>query len=1398
MSGSSSISDFFNRERERILSGERTQFESIRDQATDAARFAGRYSVETEVRPSDVKVSPSKPTKEELMKQAQDQIINQGVGDWVKGSTKPKKDKNKYKDDNFFIDSQQWLYDHTLGPVQDWFNRAAFQGVDNLTGKTVSSGAEKYELPKEWQEDYLSKADTPMEKAADIVGTVGVSAPLYFGGYGVLGASRVGQGLTQWGGQNAVKRGLSEAAKGSIVGGTVGTGIEIGQELMNPSNQNLPQHLLDIGIDIAGGAVLDPLAYGIQAGVRQGFQGLRNTVDNAVPREQLAQNFARVMDTPSTSNAPRPSQFNELMPTARDITNPNYVRPIVQNQSLEPIVNSPFQRFNPEVAASTPTNSKVQQVDQAQTTPAQPLNTQPNVVNLASPRQTPDVFGQPSSTPIQPSSVPNERRVYQTIKQSEKTTQPLREGLETMDTTYQRLSNQELVDYANELINRDIEKAFQFVKNAKRMDPRHTTVAFRLIDELQARGQHERALDLVEQVAEYGTKAGQSVQALSIYNRLSPQGQLVRLQRTVNRINQNRGINQEKVVITEDFQKDFVATAQTIQALTGQEQVGKNVIDIVQRLKKGQAPTDEEAQIIRDFFEDAKKFVSDLDPKAKPPKVKPVKDTRSRDKVVSFMAKQEELARKRIQARRNAANSLPIDLLYDYGVIGASKIAKGTVKFTDFSEQMIREFGEEIRPYMQQIYNKAAETFNLQTEKITTKRLTQAEKVVDKAIREKTLSPDMADELLRLSKQLLDATGDAKFDASMELQAALVRLEQPTFAQMIASTHYQAMLLNPLTVIRNIIGNEVFYRIDRASKLLTVPIDAIRSKITGAKRTIVFNTGQFNWKNYFDPTRDYWKGMKMGGKAGWKGVNPLGINTAYDLRSPAFSSNAQNLGPVKKMLVSKYNPLRWTEKLLGVTMRSFDTAGYLRAYNQMLREQATLRAMNEGLKGRALREAADRYFLEADENLMAIADQYGKYATFQDNTALARGLTKVKEGANKLSTKALTLGMAETKDFGLGSLILPFPKTPANLVMRALEYSPAGLIRSVNLIKNYLRMGKNPLDAREAQLALSRAIIGTGGLSGLGFILAEKGVLTSAGHSDYEVRELERMAGKQPNSINISALERFVFNGFNLSDLELRRGDTFVSYDWAQPLALSIALGTGISQANKESENPTVSQKIIRAGDSAINTIVNMSSLSGINRIVSGPPNETWSEKLAGSMASAGGSFVPTLANQFRKAGDNTARNTNDPTFKEVFQNRALNRIPGYQQQLPPSYNTFGEKEELYPNQSNNLFNVFLNPSYVSQYNPSEEAQVLLDYINQTGDKTAAPRLAPKTLDGYKLTGEEQSEMQRIMGEETKKGIQEQLERLRNASPEKAEKIIDDILREASARAREVIREGRE
>lgn len=88
---------------------------------------------------------------------------------------------------------------------------------------------------------------------------------------------------------------------------------------------------------------------------------------------------------------------------------------------------------------------------------------------------------------------------------------------------------------------------------------------------------------------------------------------------------------------------------------------------------------------------------------------------RVRDRLVQQMDEMEQAARQRIAAQRNRVSSNPLDIYRDYAIIGASKMVKGTVKFADWSEAMVREFGEEIRPRLRQVYEQSREMYQRTT-----------------------------------------------------------------------------------------------------------------------------------------------------------------------------------------------------------------------------------------------------------------------------------------------------------------------------------------------------------------------------------------------------------------------------------------------------------------------------------------------------------------------------------------------------------------------------------------------------------------------------------------------------------------------------------------------------------
>ncbi len=954
---------------------------------------------------------------------------------------------------------------------------------------------------------------------------------------------------------------------------------------------------------------------------------------------------------------------------------------------------------------------------------------------------------------------PNERGFINTLKNSEKSSEPFLQRLKSM---YTPITNEETVSRANQRISESIDNASSFVTSADRATPEVVATGHRLIDEFQKKGQFDRAVDIAEKIAELGTKAGQAVQAFSIYNRLTPEGILVHAKRIATKTNEKLPAGQKQVELNGEMAAQLTDLASTVQQMTGTQKSVNDLMSILDKAKKGHKLTDEETKTVQEFVKDAYKFVKNVEPMQRKPKktAKPTAD-RTRDKLVTILDAQEKAARDRIRARRDRISSTPFDIYTDYSIIGASKLAKGVIKFSDWAEDMVRDIGEEIRPMLAEIYDRAVEIFD--SEKISTQALSEAEKITNRVIKTHNLQGDDADVLFGLARKVSALSGDAKITASQDLQKVLMELERPSIGQRLSTTQTIGQLLNPKTLVRNALGNELFYRVERLNKLIATPIDWTWSKVTGSERSVTFVTNKQG---------EYWKNWMIGFRAGLKGVNPEGLATQYDLHSNAFNG--------------KWNPMTYLERTLGATLKSFDYAGYKRAVNHTLGEMATLDAINKGLKGDAKKKHIEEYIRNSSDNLLSIADQYGRYVTFQDNNMISVGLLKLKRGLN--------LG----QDFGFGDLILKYPKTPGALIMRALEFSPAGLLRSIYVLSNPF-FNREP-NKREAMLSLSRAITGTTGFTILGYYLADKGIITGAADKDKDIRELERMTGEGQYRVNWDALKRWVQSGFNDKEATLREGDTFISYDWAQPVAIGVSMGANMNR-NIEEKASTRETAANLAGtfydsiEGGLNTMVEQSVLQGVQRAFETYPGQSVGDKIVDIAGDLPASFAPTLGNQINQFNDNTYRSTYNPDKLQEFVNRVKKKVPGAAQTLPQEFDTLGRPKEVFQDGSNSFFNVFLNPSFTSKYNLTPEAKLVVDVIKETGDKTVAPRKPQKsvTVDGenVKLTPDQYAMLQKIVGEETAKGLSRINPEL--SDKRKIERILE-VLNKAGEKGRKVIK----
>lgn len=124
-------------------------------------------------------------------------------------------------------------------------------------------------------------------------------------------------------------------------------------------------------------------------------------------------------------------------------------------------------------------------------------------------------------------------------------------------------ANRKLLDHGVTELYRTINNKF---KNGDLFNANEIVLTERLIQELTKKKQYDKAIDLIENVAVMATEAGRTVQALSVIKKLTPQGQLMVIQKTVDRMNERKDIikklekaGKDKIKIDEEIKKKILS-----------------------------------------------------------------------------------------------------------------------------------------------------------------------------------------------------------------------------------------------------------------------------------------------------------------------------------------------------------------------------------------------------------------------------------------------------------------------------------------------------------------------------------------------------------------------------------------------------------------------------------------------------------------------------------------------------------------------------------------------------------------------------------------------------------------------------------------------------------------------
>lgn len=568
---------------------------------------------------------------------------------------------------------------------------------------------------------------------------------------------------------------------------------------------------------------------------------------------------------------------------------------------------------------------------------------------------------------------------------------------------------------------------------------------------------------------------------------------------------------------------------------------------------------------------------------------------------------------------------------------------------------------------------------------------------------------------LKISEALAEDYMQAATQQARE--AALDKIYQDIGSQLPSSIadrwnawRYLSMLGNPRTHVRNILGNAFFAPVVFAKNRVGAAMEAVAYQISGGKtgrsKAIV--------------------GLSKGDRALYRAAFADFGNMENVIMDGQKLSDAarMNKSIQKGQVVFKHlKALEAFRKANGRLLDAEDAWFCKRYYANALASYAK----KNGISAEMIVQNGDGL---AAARAYAIREaQRGTYRDVNAFSQMVTGIGNAGRNSKNAFARAGNLLMQG---------VLPFKKTPANILARGVEYSPLGFLTSIAAYAKEVRRSGITADERQAagiklMDGLSAGLTGTG-LMALGFLMAGQGWLRGHGSDDDKERRQEEANGHQAYS--------------------LEAGGVSVTLDWVAPEALPVFAGANLyeiasSMKNGDWENGPQMKDYIKAITQLSDPMVEMSMLSGVADVIQSAAYAKNQDEsvLAAILKSAAASYVtqalPTLFGQIERVSedrrytpfiDKTAFLSTD---LQRTVSKASSKILGWDYNQVPYIDAWGREEEsgtLLKRAGHN----FLNPAYTSKIEEGPLEKELMRVYKKTGDGGCFPGRAETS---FKVNG---------------------------------------------------------
>ncbi|NLI59383.1 MAG: hypothetical protein GX387_12910, partial [Clostridium sp.] len=516
-----------------------------------------------------------------------------------------------------------------------------------------------------------------------------------------------------------------------------------------------------------------------------------------------------------------------------------------------------------------------------------------------------------------------------------------------------------------------------------------------------------------------------------------------------------------------------------------------------------------------------------------------------------------------------------------------------------------------------------------------------------------------------------------------------------------------AMLFNPKTHIRNIGGNVLMSGLQRTSDIVATGLEKVF--VPKEQRTkALFWRGD---ENLVQKVNDSWNANK----------SKLTQESRYDIAS------LKALGFDKRIFQSDI-----LQALNDITMKGLNLGDI------PFVEAAYKNSLGQFMKARGLAEVTPEAELYATRRAFE--------ATFKETNEMASIL-------NRLKQKPVVGTLVEGA--------IPFTKTPANITMRAIDYSPGGLLKALYDVK----AGKPAAQVIED---VSKGLTGTA-LMALGMWLQKIGWARVERSRSEKAEGLYRELGEQTNSI-ITPYGSYTF-------------------DWAQPFAVPLAMGIAIMETiSKRKDGESLANALLEGLYAGGDTIFNMTMLKNIKDIFGSGGSPT--KKIFSIPVAYIEQFIPSISGQVARTIDPIRRSTYDPDPMKQEWKRIKSRIPFASKTLEPMLNVWGEEQR-----QGGILEQFISPGYFATPTDNHVTLEVARLYDAFKDTDMLPKVAPAKFSSdkveYVLSAEQRTQFQRDMGQDNYNDIARlistaEYKRMTDAQKvKKIKKIVNDNYEDA-------------